>query len=89
MKRLWYKSDRPEGGVLLALAFAAVLAAWTWQYAHSEPVCPPTTPDGRPLRGLDLRKGKYTCLYAPLPRPAVELSPTELRRMARQKEIMK
>ena len=86
---LWYKRDRPEGGILLALAFAAVASAITWVEAKKEPLpCPAYTVDGRALLGIDTRGGRYECRYSPLPRPAVELSPTELRRMARQKENM-
>jgi hypothetical protein len=87
MAQLWWKSDRPEPGILLALTFAAVCVAWASTEAAKARECPPFTKDGRPL----IRMGRISgeCAYDPIPRPMAQLSPLEHRRMARQKELMK
>lgn len=88
MRPLWYKSDRPEGGILLALAFAAACAAWGIRFGSTVRECPVSLPDGRALIGRDLTRN--TCTYEPLPpRGAASMSPEEHRRAARQKELMK
>lgn len=48
--------------------------------------CPPQLADGRALLGRNLTTNE--CRYAPIPRPAVLLSPIELRRMAAARERM-
>lgn len=49
-------------------------------------VCPARLEDGRPLLGIVLATRE--CKYSGVPRPAVDLSPTELRRMATMRERM-
>lgn len=80
------KSDHP----LIAFVYvtAAFILGGTIGLHHGAKVrqCPARLADGRPLLGIVLSTNE--CKYSGVPRPAVELSSTELRRIAITRDRM-
>lgn len=81
----WYRSETPAATMLLSgmVALCAGAAGYVEGHKHSE--CPRVM-DSRPLIAYNLATRQ--CHYSPVPRPALDLSPAELRRMANHRARM-
>lgn len=83
------RSESPAATAMLFVAVAVVAAAAGFVEGHKVAAHHATCPrvmDSRPLIAYNLATKQ--CHYSPVPRPALELSPDELRRMARARERM-
>lgn len=75
--------------VLLSGTVALIAAAAGFVEGHKMGIATrecPAFQGNRPLIAYNLTTGR--CHYSPVPRPALDLSPTELRRMAKARERM-
>lgn len=79
-------TDSPVGGVLLAATYCCIALLVGVGMGQKLRECPAATPDGRELLGINLRTNE--CRYRPQPRPALNYSPEELRRMATMRSRM-
>jgi hypothetical protein len=85
----WYRKECPSATVLLFCAVAVVAGAAGFVEGHKRGNATLTCPrlmDSRPLVAYNLDTKR--CHYSPIPRPALDLTPTELRRMATMRERM-
>lgn len=85
----WYRSESPAATTLLfgVVALCAGMAGFVeGNKLGTATITCPRVMDSRPLIAYNLATKQ--CHYSPVPRPALELSPTELRRMANHRERM-
>lgn len=81
----WYRSETPAATMLLSGMVA--LVAFTAGVVEGQKVSEcPRIMDSRPLIAYNLATRQ--CHYSPVPRPALDLSPAELRRMANHRARM-
>ena len=76
----------PAAGVVFVAALVAVGYLQGLGQGRELRECPSQLSDGRALLGINLTTNE--CRYAGIPRPAVELSSVELRRMAVMRDRM-